>query len=84
MQQEELESFLEVHDDFMNAPSPSHQPHRHILLSLDSIQINVDWVGDYMSHMESSCRKMFAHDQGKRDKKEKFQEKLLRKISCIR
>ena len=70
---EELEAFLEVHDDLLNAPSPSHQPHRNILLSLDGIQLNVDWVEDYMSHMESSCRKMSAHDQGKGDKKEKFQ-----------
>ena len=57
VQQEELEAFLGVCDDLWNAPSPSHQPHRNILLSLATIQPHVDWVEDYMSHMESSCRK---------------------------
>ena len=38
MQQEELEAFLGVRDDFWNAPSPSHQPHRNILLSLYAFQ----------------------------------------------
>ena len=42
VQQEELEAFLGVRDDLWNAPSPSHQPHRHILFSLDSIQPHVD------------------------------------------
>ena len=37
VQQEELEAFLGVHDDLLNAPSPSWQPHENILLSLDSI-----------------------------------------------
>ena len=62
MQQEELEAFLGVRDDFWNAPSPSHQPHRNILLSLAAIQPHLDWVEDYMSHMESSCRKISAHE----------------------
>ena len=84
VQQEELEAFLGVHDDLLNAPSPSQQPYRHIFLSLDSIQPHMDWVEDYMSHMESSCRKNSAHDQWKVDKQANCQEKLLRKISCIR
>ena len=83
VQQEELEAFLGVHDDLWNAPSPSHQPHRNIFLSLASIQPHVDWVEDYMSHMESSCKNIYAHDQWKVDKKANCQEKLLRKISCI-
>ena len=37
-----------------------------------------------MSHMESSCRKISAHDQWKADKQANFQEKLLRKIYCTR
>ena len=35
-----------------------------------------------MSHMESSCRKISAHDQWKTNKREKCQEKLFRKIPC--
>ena len=62
VQQEELEAFLNVHDDLWNAPSPSRKTHRHIWLSLYAIQPHVDWVEDYMSHMESSCRKISAHD----------------------
>ena len=54
VQQEELEAFLAVRDDLWNAPSPSHQPHRNILLSLVAIQPHVDLVEYYMSHMESS------------------------------
>ena len=61
VQLEELEAFLGVHGDLLNAPSPSQQPHRNILLSLDVIQPHMDWVEDYMSHMESSCRKNYAH-----------------------
>ena len=37
-----------------------------------------------MSHMESSCRKIYAHDQWKETKQANFQEKLLRNISCTR
>ena len=62
---EELEAFLGVHDDLWNAPSPSHQPHRNILLSPDAIQTHLDWVEYYMSHMESSFKKHYAHDQWK-------------------
>ena len=60
VQQEELEAFLGVHDDLWNAPSPSCKTHRHIWLSLDAIQPHVDWLEDYMSHMESSCRNFFC------------------------
>ena len=42
VQQEELEAFLGVHDDLLNAPSPSQQPQRHILLSLDAIHPHMD------------------------------------------
>ena len=37
-----------------------------------------------MSHMESTCRNFFAHNQWKEDKQANWKEKLLRKISCIR
>ena len=84
VQQEELEAFLGVRDDLWNAPSPSHQTHRHILLSLDSIHPHVDWVEYYMSYMDSSFRKRSAHDQWKENKQAIGQEKLLSKISCIR
>ena len=84
VQQEELEDFLGVHDDLSNAPSPSQQPHRHILLSLDAIQPHMDWVEDYMSHMESSCRKNSANEQWKAAEQANCQEELMRKISCIR
>ena len=57
VQQEELEGFLGVYNEFLNAPLPSQNPHRHILLSLDAIQPHMCWVEDYMSHMESSWRK---------------------------
>ena len=59
VQQEELEAFLGVHNDLMNAPFPFQQPHRHILLALDAIHRHMDGVEDYMSHMESSCRFFF-------------------------
>ena len=83
-QQEELEAFLGVHDDLWNAPSPSHQPHRNILLSISSIKPHVDWVEHYMSHMESSCRKKYAHDQWKVGEQENCKEELIRKVYCIR
>ena len=62
MQQEKVEAFLGIHNDLMNAPLPSQQPHRNIMLSLDSIQPHVDWVEYYMSHMESYCRKISSHE----------------------
>ena len=37
-----------------------------------------------MSHMESSCRKLYARDQWKVAKQANYQEKLLRNISCTR
>ena len=80
VQLEELEAFLGVHHDLWNAPSPSHQPHRHIWMSLDVIPPHVDWVEYYMSHMESSCIKLLAHYQWKEDKQTNCQEKLLRII----
>ena len=43
VQQEELEAFLGVDDDLLNAPSPSQYPHSHILLSLDFFQLHMDW-----------------------------------------
>ena len=79
-----LEAFLGGHDDLWNAPSPSHQPHRNILLSLAAIQTHVDWVEDYMSHMESSCRKIYAHEQWKAVEQSNCQEELMRKTSCIK
>ena len=84
VQQEESEDFLVVHDDLWNAPSPSHQPHMNIFLSLNVIQPHMDWVEDYMSHMESSCRKISAHEQWKVVEQANCQEELMRKISCIK
>ena len=69
VEQEELEAFLGVHDDLLNAPSPSQQSHKNILLTLYAIQTHMDWVEYYMSHMESSCRKISAHEQWKAAKK---------------
>ena len=60
------------------------EKYRHILLPLDAIHPHMDWVEDYMSHMESSRRKMYVHDQWKTTKQANFQEKLLRHISCTR
>ena len=84
VQQEELEAFLAIRDDLWNTPSPSHQPHRNILLSPVAIQKHVDWVEDYMSHMESSCRKMSADEQWKASEQSNCQEELMRKTSCIK
>ena len=84
VQQEELEAFLGVHGDLLNAPSPSQQPHKHILLSLDAIQQHMDWVEYYMSRMEYSYGKISAHEQLKAIEKANCQEELMRKISCIR
>ena len=81
---EEQEASIGVHDELMNAPLPSQQQHRRKLLALDAIHPHMDWVEEYMSHMDSSCRKMSAHDQWKEAKQANCQEKLLRNISCIR
>ena len=45
------------------------EKYRNIFLPLDAIHAHMDWVEYYMSHMESSCKKNYAHDQWKATKK---------------
>ena len=68
-----MEVFLGVHDDLLNAPSPSRKPHGNVFMSLDAIQKHMDWVEDYMSHMDSSYKKISAHEQWKEAEQENCQ-----------
>ena len=58
---EEKEAPIGVQDDLRDAPLPSQHKHRKILMPLDVIHSHMDWIGRYITEMETKGFASLAH-----------------------